>query len=139
MKPSDIYRSTAWKYFSRYVLLYYSDGLYAQCFTSGKILQINTKFAQCGHLIKVTDSYATAFEFTNVGVQSLSENRYHGGRQDVMYKKLVEIHGQKAIDMLYIRKNNICHLDKFTLDILAKEYKGKFEQLAKKKGDPWKK
>lgn len=139
MKPKAIYQSTAWKYFSRYVLLFYSDGLYAKCFTSGEILQINTANCHCGHLIKTSDSFATAFEFTNVGVQSLRDNRYFSGRPDMMYKKLVEIHGQKAIDLLYIRKNNICHLDKFTLTCIADEWKSKFNELAKTKGNPWKK
>jgi len=138
MKPKQIYASTAWKYFSRYVLLFYSDGLYVKCFTSGQILQINKANCHCGHLIKVTESAATIFDFTNVGVQSLSENRYHGGRPDVMQRKLIEIHGQKAIDLLYIRKHNICHLDNFTLTCIAIEWKAKFNELAKIKGNPWK-
>lgn len=138
MKPKDIYNSPAWKYFSRYVLLFYSDGLFAKCFTSGKILQINTKEAHCGHLIKVTESYATAFEFTNVGVQCLRDNRYFGGKQDLMYKKLVEIHGKENIDKLYIKKNNICKLGKFELDVLAHYWKGQFNELVKIKGNPWK-
>ena len=139
MKPSDIYRSTAWKYFSRYVLLTYSDGLITQCSTCGKMLQINQANCHAGHLIKVTDSYATVFDENNILPQCSGCNTYRGGRQDVMYRKILTIHGQKAIDMLYIRKNNICHLDRFTLDILAKEYKAKFDQLAKEKGNPWKK
>jgi len=138
MKSKDLYKSPAWKYFSRYVLLYYSDGLIAQCFTCGKVLQINTSDCHCGHLIKVTDSQATAFDFSNCGVQCMRCNRYMGGRQDIMYHKLVEIHGKEAIEKLYIRKWNICKLDKFTMEILAKEWKQKFEELVFKKGNPWK-
>ncbi len=138
MKIKDFYNAKAWKYFSRYVLLYYSDGLITKCITCGKFMQINTKEAQCGHLIRVTESFATAFEFTNTGPQCVACNRYHGGRQDIMYKKLVAIHGQKAIDMLYIKKHNICHLDKFLLNCIAEEYKKKFNELVKIKGNPWK-
>ena len=140
MKPSEIYKTPAWKYFSRYILLYYSDGLFAKCFTCGKMLQINTSYAHCGHLIRVTESYATVFEFSNTGVQCLRCNRYLGGRQDIMYRKLVEIHGEEAIQMLYIKKHNICKLDKFSLEILAGHWKEKYKELVKLKGgDPWKK
>lgn len=138
MKPAKFYSSKAWKYCSKYVLLFYSDGLIARCFTCGKPLQINTKEAQCGHLIKYTDSKATALEFTNLGVQCSACNRYHGGRQDIMKDQLTLMHGEKEIEKLYIKRHNFCKLDKVSLDYWARYYKKLFNDLVKVKGNPWK-
>lgn len=138
MKPKEFYKTKAWKYCSRYILLFYSDGLLTQCFTCGLILQINQANCHCGHLIKLTDAWATAFEFTNLGVQCMQCNRFHGGRQDLMKDKLISIHGVGAIEKLYIQKHNYCKIDKFTLDYYEKLYKDLFDDLVKQKGNPWK-
>jgi len=142
MKSKVFYKSSAWKYCSRYVLLYYSDGLYVKCSTSGKILKINEANCHCGHLIKVFDAgrtnFATAFDFENLAPQSIQDNRYSGGKPDIMRKWLEEKHGVNKIDSLYIKRHNICRLDKFTIDYWKVYYKSLFDNLVKEKGNPWK-
>ncbi|WP_159522929.1 recombination protein NinG [Sunxiuqinia indica] len=145
-KNFNIYTTTAWKWFSRYVLLFYADrDNVTICATSGQRMTITTKNCQCGHYIKTRDmtktNYATAFDFRNVGPQSLQDNRYGGGRMDLMRDWLVKQHGEEAIQELEIKKHQICRLDKTTLDQVAEEYKAKFKQLLQERGikDPWKK
>jgi hypothetical protein len=144
-KNFSIYTTTAWKWFSRYVLLFYADkNNVAICATSGRRMTINTKNCHCGHYVKVMDmtktNYATAFDFKNVGPQSAQDNRYGGGRMDLMRDWLVEQHGKEAIEELEIKKNQICYLDKVTLDQIAEEYKAKFKELLIERNieDPWK-
>lgn len=140
MKPLEFYRTQAWKYCSRYVLLFYStDGLLAKCCTCGKIIQINTKKAHCGHLIKITDSWATAFEFTNLGPQCNECNRYQGGRPDIMKDWLILKHGLAEINKLYIKKYNYCKISKYHLEYFEGYYKALFDELVKEKGNPWNK
>ena len=139
MKPQEFYKTKAWKYCSRYVLLVYSDGMYVKCPTCGKILQINTRQAHCGHLIKITDSWATAFEFENLAPQCLACNRYQGGRSDIMKSWLIEKHGYEKVMNLYIRKHNYCKPDKLFLELWEKYYKELFEEIILTMGNPWKK
>ena len=145
--PHDrFYKSTAWKWFSRYILLYYSiDGTAAKCCTCGTIKRLNDKELHTGHWIKVFDgnstNYATAFEFTNLGSQCSKCNRFHGGRERLMAEWLKEQHGPEELDRLQRLSKQAFKLDDYTLDKIAKEYKKKFEDLLYERNykNPWKK
>lgn len=144
MKAKQFYSSKAWRYLSRYVLLYYAnkDG-YVQCSTSGIWLECNSKKMHCGHLIKVYDgsktNYSVAFEFQNLAPQCHQDNIYSGGKPDVMKEWLIKKHGSKAINKLYIKKNNICKLSAFEMEYFGDLHKKMFEDLvAKKNINPWK-
>ena len=134
----QFYKSRAWFYASRYILLYYSDGLIARCCTCGKPIQINTRSAHCGHYIKYTDSKSTAFEFENLGPQCEVDNRYHGGRQDIFSQWIIKTHGQKALDDLNIKRHNTCYDFTLTMHLMKEHYKKLFNEEVKKKGNPWK-
>lgn len=141
----NIYSTNAWRWFSRYVLLYYADdNLTVRCSTSGEILSITSRRCHCGHYLKTREgtstNYSVAFDFRNVAPQSLRDNRYMGGRQDKMRKWLVNRHGEEAIKELEIKKNQIYHLDKLSLDKISDEYKKKFNDLLLERGikNPWK-
>lgn len=145
MKAKQFYSSQAWRYCAKYVLLYYAndDGM-VQCSTSGVWMPVNSSKAHCGHLIRVHDgtktNYSTAFEFENLAPQSHQENIYKGGNQLEMYKWLVEKHGQDKMDMLDIKRHNICKLGKFEIDYWHQHYKTLFNELVEKRGfNPWKK
>jgi hypothetical protein len=140
MKPSIFYTTTAWKYCSKYVLLYFSlDGLMVKCSTCGSVLQITERTTHCGHLIKITDSWATAFEFTNLAPQCYRCNHYYGGRPDLMKEFLTSRHGEKEIEKLYIKKHNYCKLDIVSLTYWKNHYKELFDNMVNQKGNPWKK
>lgn len=143
MKAKQFYSSMAWKYCSRYTLLYYANSDYmVQCATSNQFMSITSSKCHCGHFIKVYDgsktNYSVAFNFENLAPQSHQENIYAGGRPDIMKEWLINKHGKELIDLLQIRKHNICKLDKFTMDYWKGHYKKLFDDLVKIKGNPWK-
>lgn len=144
MKSNQFYGSAAWKYCSRYVLLYYANDQYiVQCATSNKPLFIAASNCHCGHYIKTFDgsktNFATAFEFENLAPQSHQENVYAGGRPDIMRDWLVAKHGQNKMDVLNIKRHNICKLGKFEMEYWRDHYKKLFDDLVKIKGNPWRK
>lgn len=144
-KKFSLYRTIAWRYFSRYVLLFYADDQgVVQCCTSGRYLQVNQRNCHLGHYCKVLDgnssNYATAFDFVNVSPQSSQDNTFMGGRQNLMREWLVKTHGEEAVKEMELRSKRPFHLDKYTLDKIAEEYKLKFNNLVKERGfNPWKK
>jgi hypothetical protein len=144
MKSNEFYKLTAWKYFSRYVLLFHSqDGITVRCFTSGKELRLNNRECCAGHWIKVFDSsnrtnFATAFEFNNCYPQSNYDNRFLNGRPDKMQMEIIKLHGLKESERLIQLSKRPFKLDKSTLDCIVDEYKLKFNELIKIKGNPWK-
>jgi hypothetical protein len=139
MTQKQFYSTTAWKYLRMSVLLFYSNDGVVKCSTCGKFMILPSKDAQGGHWIKSNESRATALEFNNIAPQCYTCNKYHSGRPEIMEKFLREQHGDKAIDMLLIKKHNICKLDKFTLDYFAGQHKKMFHELVKTKGNPFKK
>lgn len=143
-KNFNIYKTTAWKYCSHYVLLFYADkNGFVKCSTSGRTYHITSSKIHCGHYIKTRDmsktNYSVAFDFENLAPQSMADNTYGGGRQDEMRIWLIEKHGVKSIEALEIKKHNTCHLDKVTLDIWADHYKKLFNELLRERNlkNPW--
>jgi hypothetical protein len=145
-KKFNFYKTTAWKWFSRYVLLYYANknGI-VRCATSGRLMKINSRSCHTGHFIKVNDmnstNYYTAFDFRNVAPQYYQDNRYGGGRMDLMREFLVTQHGEEAIKDLEQKRKIPFHLDTYTLNKIADEYKAKFYALLEERNieNPWKK
>lgn len=135
-----IYTSMAWKYCSRYVLLFYSDndGV-VECSTSGRKYQLPNKNIQCGHYYKATEHARLAFEFTNLAPQSYSDNVYYSGKPEIMKEWIKNTHGIDALELLDRLKHEDMKLDDFTLDELKGKYKSLFDDLVKIKGfNPWK-
>ena len=146
MKSKEFYNTTAWKYFSKYIILKYayetSAGLAVNCATSGKLYLLPDKRVHCGHWVKVFDgnstNFSTAFDERNCLPQSAYDNTYRSGKEYAMAKKIDSIHGEGTCDELMIKKHTACKLDKFYLDSIAKHYKEKFTMLVNSKGNPWK-
>ena len=138
MTQKQFYKTRAWWYFSRYVLLYYSIDGKVQCCTSGRWYELNDKNIQCGHYKKSDQHRAVALEFKNVGPQCYQDNKYFSGKPEVMSKWIEKTHGKGTLEWLDIKKNNKCELNKLTLDLFKEEYKKKFNDLVKIKGNPWK-
>ena len=143
MKSSQFYKTTAWKWFSRYVLLPYSkDGL-VSCSTCGNVKMVNDRLMHLGHLIKVFSSgghtnFATAFHEKNVMPQCHQCNVHLGGNELKMLDAIELKFGKGTYDELKMKSRFPFKLDKFTLDQIAKDYKGRFDKLVSKKGNPWK-
>jgi len=143
MKSTEFYKSTAWKHFSRYVLLYYSIEGLVKCETSKRWYACNDRLMHCGHLIKVFEgggntNFNTAFDFRNVLPQCHQDNVHKGGNELKMLDAIERIHGKGTYDELKIKSKLPFKLDKYTLDLIVNEYKVKFNELVKIKGNPWK-
>jgi hypothetical protein len=109
-----------------------------QCSTCGKWYSITDKLMQCGHLHKSDSHKSVCLDFFNLAPQCYRDNKYFSGKPDIMREWLIRKHGEKSIELLDIKKNNICKLDKFELDIIKDQYKKLFNDLVKIKGNPWK-
>jgi hypothetical protein len=143
-KKFDFYKTAAWKWCRKYVLLYYADknGV-TRCATSDRYLVLGTKDCHCGHYIKVKDgnstNYATALLFENLAPQSMQDNTYQGGREGLMREWLVKQHGEDKIKELEAKRRMPYKLDEYTLKQISEEYKAKYKLLLKGRGmrDPW--
>ena len=148
MKSSQFYKTAAWNYFRKYVMLYHakqSNGeYYVTCATSKRTLLLPHENTICGHWLKVfgasgKTNFATAFDFRNCLPQSKQENVHMGGNQSEMAISINRIHGEGTTDDLYRKSKEYCKLDKATMSELRDYWKAMFEELVKSKGNPWKK
>lgn len=143
----DFYKTTAWKWLSRLVLVTYADNEgYVACSTSPhRIYHVTSRSMHAGHYIKVRDSnstnYATALNFYNIAPQSHHDNIYGGGCQDVMRGWLVKKYGENKVLELERMKRIPFKLSKSVLDELSDKYRKEYKELLKKRNmvDPWKK
>lgn len=140
MKQKDFYNSTAWRYCTKYVLLFYADKNHIiKCETCNTYYQLPDKRIQSGHYIRSDKHKSTAFDFKNILPQCYRCNKYFSGQTEIMARRINEIHGEGTTEMLNIKKHNICKLGKFEMDYFAEYYKQKFQKFVKVKGNPWKK
>ena len=97
----------------------------------------------CGHLIKVFESggktnFATALDFRNVMPQCHQDNVHGGGRELKMLEAIERTHGKGTYEELKAKARKPYRLDKVTLMEISEEWRLKFNELAKTKGNPWK-
>lgn len=137
---SRFYASRAWIWFSRYIQLKYSDerGM-VNCATSGKLMSITDRNCVTGHCIRVFESnnthMNTAFDERNVLPQSFQENRFYGGRPEVMRDKIDKIHGPGTFEELTRKAKTFKKYTDFEMRGLANKYRLlTYELLSKKKG-----
>lgn len=134
-----IYNTTAWKWFSRYIKLLYSDkqGM-VRCQTSGRLMSVSSRNLHCGHCIKVYDGNSTnmnvALDERNCMPQSYQDNRYFGGRPEVMVRLIDQKHGKGTYEELL----NLSKTPKFytnsELKEIAYKYRIKTYELLNEKG-----
>ena len=143
MKSKQFYSSTAWRWFSRYVLLHYSNEGVVQCATSGVFMQVNDRNCHLGHLIKVFETggktnFNTAFDERNVMPQSHQENVYKSGNEIKMMEAINKRFGEDTYNQLKIKARTPYKLDPVEMKDISDYYRLKFNELAKTKGNPWK-
>ena len=145
---NKFYKSTAWKYFSRYILISSTidvTGTTTQCCTCGKWMAVNSRQAQAGHYVKVNDAnstnYSTAFVEANVNPQCEACNRHRGGVMDEMASYIEAKHGEGTVKRLMELKKLPLKLDDAFLSEIADTYRKKFYEVLEQKGieNPWKK
>jgi hypothetical protein len=133
------YSSTAWKWFSRYMKLKYADNNHVvKCYTCNKLFVLPDKRLHLGHFHKADRHKSVCFDEKNVLPQCYTCNKFFSGRPDIMEKELIKIFGAEEIQKLNLRRYNVFKLDKWYLDIVAKQYKQLFDREVAIKGNPWK-
>ena len=141
MTPREFYRTTAWRWCAKYVLLHYSDddGM-VQCSTSPELKYFcNDRKIHVGHYYKLHQHKSLAFEFKNLAPQSYRDNNFFSGKPEVMALWIEKTHGKKTLKWLDREKNKIYKLDKYELKKWSDHYRLLFKKLVKQKGfDPWK-
>lgn len=136
------YSSTAWKWCSKYVLLYYADeDLNVRCSTSPHLVyRVTDKEIHTGHYLKSDQHKAVALEFKNLFPQSYSDNRHFSGKPEIAKEWIEKTHGTGTVEWLETKKNETYHLDFGELEKWAKYYREHFNQLLidRKIKNPWK-
>ena len=136
------YSSSAWRNCSHYILLHYADDdLMVQCCTNPNLIyKVTDKNIQTGHYLKSNEHKSTAFEFKNLAPQSYSENRHKSGNQEEMAKWIEKTHGAGTVEWLNIKKNEVCKLDKYELNLISKHYLKLLNEELKRREiqNPWK-
>lgn len=103
-------------------------GVY-KCFTCDKIFPLNR--IQLGHFHS-RKYYAIRWDEFNAECQCVSCNCLNHGMQYEFGKRLEKKHGVEIVNQLAIKKNNRFKLEKFTLEIMIKEYSSKLSKLRDK-------
>ena len=132
MRSSDIYKSTAWKWFSKYIKLRdrnKKDNT-VRCITCGKIMHYGYDKIVAGHYQKAGNGN-TCFDERNVHCQCNACNYYHGGKMDIMAVEIDKKLGFGTAEELRMKAKIPFKLDKFTLNVIAKEYRLKVKELEK--------
>lgn len=136
------YKSSAWRWCSKYVLLYYADdNLMVKCSTSPNLIyKVTDKEIHCGHYLKSDQHKSVAFEFKNLFPQSYSDNCHFSGKPEIAKQWIEKTHGEGTIDWLERKKNEEYKLDAYELDKLADHYRKLFKELLISRGisNPWK-
>lgn len=144
-KNFNLYKTTAWKWCSHYVLLYYADSnCIVQCSTDPTLsYHVTDKNIHVGHYIKYRDgnstNNSTALLFENLAPQSARDNTKYGGKPEVMKEWLIKHHGEEKIKNLDRIKRDAYKLDKYTLFQISENYKKLFKELLDKRNiiNPW--
>lgn len=99
---------------------------YGRCISCGQIVT----YSGChnGHYVN-RQHMALRFDEQNCNAQCVECNSYDEGNVQGYRRGLIVKIGEKATDMLEIRKHNTCHLSEVELDILYFHYKQKLKQI----------
>lgn len=116
--------------FSIYIRLRKADknGM-VKCYTCGKLMHYTE--AQAGHF-QSRRHYALRHNETNVQNQCVSCNIFNQGNQYQFGENLKKEYGEKAVEILMLKKNNHTKYDCGTLMILIQSYTQKVKALKEK-------
>lgn len=111
--------------FSRFIRLRDCTPI-GRCISCGKVITYET--CDCGHYVN-RKHMALRYDEQNCNAQCRACNRYDEGNLQGYRKGLIAKIGEKAVDMLEVKKFNYCKLTSVELDILIALYKKKIKEL----------
>lgn len=97
---------------------------YGQCISCGKVITFET--ADAGHFYN-RGIMALRYEEDNVHAQCRHCNRFREGLIMEYNKGLIKKIGEKKVEMLGIKRFNLCKITEVELDLLIYVYKKKIE------------
>lgn len=112
--------------FSLFIRLRDSQNGYFKCISCGQIKPFEQ--ADCGHYIN-RKHMATRYDEQNCNAQCRSCNRFDEGNMQGYRRGLIKKIGEKAVQLLEIKKFNTCKLSQSEINILEKYYKQKTKAL----------
>ena len=95
---------------------------FGRCVSCGAVITYDN--SDCGHYIN-RKHMSVRYDEQNCNAQCRSCNRFDEGNIQGYRKGLIEKYGEKATEMLEVKKHNTCHLSEVELDLLIHEYKHK--------------
>lgn len=114
------------KIFSQFIRLRDSHNGVIKCISCGKI--VPWKESDCGHYINRKHK-ATRFDEHNCNAQCRSCNRFDEGNIQGYRKGLIQKIGEDLTELLEIKKQNTCTLNRFEINLLTKLYTDKLEEI----------
>ena len=97
-----------------------------RCISCGKMITFET--ADCGHYVN-RKHMATRYDEMNCNAQCRACNRFDEGNIQGYRKGLIDKHGLHTVEMLEIKKFNVCPMKEVDLDILIAYYKQKLSKF----------
>lgn len=99
---------------------------YGRCISCNSLIEFKT--CDCGHYIN-RQHMALRYDEQNCNAQCRKCNRFDEGFVQGYRRGLITKIGEKATDMLEIRKHNTSHLSEVELGILTLHYKSKLKEI----------
>ena len=112
--------------FSKYIRRRDCGFSYGRCISCGAVITFET--CDAGHYIN-RQHMSTRYDENNVHAQCRPCNRFDEGNIQGYRKGLIRKIGEKATEMLEIKKHNVSHMSEVELDILISIYKQKLKEI----------
>lgn len=110
-KPKGVakLKKELWKLFALYIKLKHSeDGVWCQCYTCSKAIQIGTTNCQAGHWMSKAAFSVFYFDERAVRPQCMTCNCHYGGNNVVFDRRLRQEIGDETVeDMYWIRHSKV--------------------------------
>lgn len=130
----DTSKATLDRIFSEYIRRRDADSNgYVRCISCGKV--IHWKDSDCGHYINRQHN-SVRYDEMNCNAQCRKCNRFDEGNIQGYRKGLIKKYGEKAVELLEMKKFNKCKLGKLEINALAEEYRKKLKDEKNKLFQP---
>ncbi len=107
-----------------------SEG-FIRCISCGKVVHWGD--SDCGHYINRRHN-STRYDEQNCNAQCRSCNRFDEGNIQGYRRGLIKKIGEKATDMLEVKKHNVCKMGQSEINLLADVYRKKLKEIKDKQG-----
>lgn len=111
VKAKRLYHYPAWTWFARYIKILHCDkqGI-VRCATSGRLYPVSSPKLHAGHCIRIYEGRQcrlnVAFDRRNVFPQAAADNRFVGGKPEVMRDRVDEHYGEGTYQAL-LKKSEV--------------------------------